>query len=29
MICKNHERQPPFLGMAVEKLAKKIQKTAH
>ena len=26
MICKNHERQPSFLGVAVEKLVKKFRK---
>lgn len=26
MICKNHERQPSFLGVAVEKTGKKFRK---
>ena len=28
MICKNHERQPSFLGLAVEKLVKNLENSA-
>lgn len=28
MICKNHERQPSFLGVAVEKLVKNSENSA-
>ena len=28
MICKNHERQPSFLGLAVEKLVKNSENSA-